>query len=51
MRREVIPDHLAVLHHEANALELGNLGERIAPNSNEITKFPRLKQHIPLLVT
>jgi hypothetical protein len=44
-------NYLAVPSHEANAFELGNVGERIAPNSNEITKFPRLKQHTPLLVT
>ncbi|MGA8442938.1 MAG: hypothetical protein WB762_13660 [Candidatus Sulfotelmatobacter sp.] len=40
MRRKVIPDDLAVLHHKSNSLELGNIGDRISSNGNKISKFP-----------
>jgi hypothetical protein len=26
MRHKVVPDHLAVFHHESNALQLANVG-------------------------
>jgi two-component system, LytTR family, response regulator len=42
MRGQVILDHLAVLHHEPNPLQFGNVGERIASNGDEISKFSRL---------
>src|SRR5712692_330578 len=42
MRRKIVPHDLAVLHHEANSLELGNVGDRISSNGDEISKFPGL---------
>ena len=36
MRPKVIPDHLSILHHEADALEFGNADDRISSNGNEI---------------
>jgi hypothetical protein len=51
MRRKIIPDHLAVLHHEPNPLQFGNVGERIARDGSEIYKFPQLNSTHPLLVT
>ena len=44
MRREVIPYHLAVLHHESNALQLGNVGDRISSNGDEIGKLSGLNR-------
>lgn len=42
MRRQFIPDHLAVLHHEANALELGYVGDRISATATRSANFPGL---------
>jgi hypothetical protein len=36
VEREVIADDLASLHHEPDALELADVGERIAGNGDEI---------------
>ena len=47
MRRKIILDHLAVLHHEPNPLQFGNVGERIASNGNEVCKSPRLNNTHP----
>jgi len=44
MRGKDILDHLAILHHEANALELGNVGDWISSNADEISKFPGLNR-------
>src|ERR1700730_2091675 len=44
MRREIIPDQLAILHHEANALEFVNVRNGISRNSDEIGEFPRLER-------
>src|SRR5947208_12647395 len=41
MRPKVIPD-LAVLHHESNSLELGNIIVLISGTGYEISKFPGL---------
>jgi hypothetical protein len=32
MRRKVIPDHLAALHHKSNSLDLGDIGDRVSSN-------------------
>src|SRR5215469_6050003 len=40
--RQVIPHDLAILHNKANALELGDVGDGIARDSDEICKFSRL---------
>jgi hypothetical protein len=37
MRHKVIPEQLAVLHHESNSLQLANAGDRIPSNGNEIS--------------
>ena len=42
MRRKVIPNHSAILHHESNVLEFGNIDDRISGNRDEIGKFPWL---------
>src|SRR5712691_2666990 len=42
MRRKVIPDHLAVLHHKSNSLDLGDIGDRVSSNGNKISKFAGL---------
>src|SRR4029077_17522901 len=39
MRRKVISNLVAALHHEANALEFGDVGDRISRNGNEIGEF------------
>lgn len=39
---KVIPDDLAVLHHESNALKFCNVRDRIFCHSNKVSKFPRL---------
>src|SRR5580700_528301 len=44
MRSEVIPDHLPILHHKSNSLQLGNIGDRISRNGDEIGKFPGLNR-------
>src|ERR1700730_4458566 len=49
MRREIIPDQLAILHHEANALEFMNVRNGISQNSDEIGEFPRLDGAHPVL--
>jgi hypothetical protein len=46
-RQKIILDHLAVLHHKSNSLKLGNVGERIASNGNEVCKSPRLNSTHP----
>jgi hypothetical protein len=45
MRRKIIPDHLAVLHHEPNPLQFVTVGERIARDDNEVCKFLRPTTH------
>lgn len=42
MQREIIPNHLAVLHHKTNALEFGYVGYGIARYRGQIGKFSRL---------
>src|SRR5882762_6030085 len=42
MRREVIPDHLAVLHHKSNSLDLGDIGDRVSSNGNKVSEFAGL---------
>ncbi len=49
MRREVVPDHSAVLHYEANVLELVNVRKRIASDGNEVCKSPRINSANPIL--
>ncbi len=44
MRRKVIPDYLAVLHHESNTIELANVSHGISGNGNEVSKFARLNR-------
>ena len=44
MQRKIIPDHLAVFHHESNALELANVGDRISSNGDKISKFTGLNR-------
>src|SRR5437660_8350544 len=44
MRRKVVPNYLPVLHYKFNALQLGNVGNRISGNGYEIGKFPRLNR-------
>jgi hypothetical protein len=39
MRREVVSDHLTILHHESNALQLGDVGDWISGHSDQISKF------------
>ncbi len=39
MRCHVIPDHLAALHHEPNALQLRNIRDRISSDGNKIGEF------------
>ena len=36
MQRKVVPDHLAVLHHEPNALQLAYVGERIGTHFDDL---------------
>ena len=43
MRRKIISDYLAVLHYEANALQLGNVSDRIPGNGDKVSEFPGLK--------
>jgi len=40
MRGKIVPDHLAILHHEPNALQFGNVAEWIAGNRHEMQNFP-----------
>ena len=42
MRDEVISNHLAVLHHEPNAFQLGDVGDRITGDRYQIGEFSRL---------
>ena len=42
--RQIIPHHLSVLHHEANALEFGDIGDRISTNGDEISELPVLNR-------
>jgi len=44
MPSKIIPYQLAILHHESNSFELGNVGDRISGNGNEISKFPGLRR-------
>src|SRR5260370_907324 len=39
-----ISHDLAVLHDEANALELSDVGDRIAGDRDQISEFPRLNR-------
>ncbi len=41
---KVISDHLAILHHETDAFQFGNVGDRISSNGYEIGKLPRLNR-------
>jgi len=43
MRRKIISDYLAVLHHEANALQFGDVSDRISGNGDKVSEFPGLK--------
>ena len=45
MRRKIISDYLAVLHYEANALQLGNVSDRIPGNGDKVSEFPGLKKN------
>jgi hypothetical protein len=47
MRRQVIPDHLAVLHHKADAFDLRNVSDRISGHGNDVGKFSRLNGTFP----
>ena len=40
VRGKIVPDYVATFHHESNPLQLGNVGDRISSNGNEISKFP-----------
>src|SRR6516164_636093 len=42
MSAKIISDYLSALHHEANALEPVNVGERVAADGDEIGVFSRL---------
>jgi hypothetical protein len=42
MRRKVIPDHLAVFHHEPHAFQFVNVRNGISRNGHEIGEFPGL---------
>ena len=44
MQRKIIPDHLAVLHHESNSLQLATIRDWISCNGNDISKFPGLNR-------
>src|ERR1700758_2430825 len=39
MRRKIVADNLAVLHHESNALDLRNVSDRISGHGNDVGKF------------
>ena len=39
-----IPNDLAVLHHELNSLELGDIGHGVAGNSYNVSKLFRLER-------
>src|SRR5579864_6957252 len=41
-RGKFILDHLAVLHHKSNSLDLGDVGDWISANGDEVGKFPGL---------
>ena len=51
MGRQVVPNYRTVLHHESNSLQLGNVGDRISSDANEISKFPRLNRADAILPT
>jgi hypothetical protein len=38
----IIPDYLAILHDEANSLQLANVGQRIPGHGHEIREFTGL---------
>jgi hypothetical protein len=40
---------LAAFHYESDALQFGNVGDRIASNGNEISKFPGLNRAYAIL--
>src|ERR1700758_5393828 len=42
VRRDIIPDHLSVLHDEPHAFELAQIGDGIAGNCDEIGEPARL---------
>ena len=42
MRSQVISDHLSVLHHKSNSLQLAYVCDRISCYGDEIGKFARL---------
>ena len=44
MRGQIIPDDLAVFHDEANALQFGDVGDRISSNGDKISKFAGLNR-------
>src|SRR5205807_9799233 len=43
-RRKLVLDYFAVLHYKSNSLQLGNVGDGISGDGDEIGKFPRLKR-------
>ena|ERR1700720_4601877 len=48
MRSKVISDQLAILHHEANTLEFGNVGDRVSGNEiGEFSGFHRARAILP----
>src|ERR1700720_3765089 len=49
MRRKVIADHLAVLHHESNPLQFRDVGDRVSTDGDEVCKFPRLNRTYAIL--
>src|SRR5579872_5399703 len=42
VRCEIVSNYLAIFHHEANALQLSNVSDRITTDGDEISEFPRL---------
>src|SRR5262245_12810564 len=43
-QRELVADHLAALHHELHARELGDVGERIAGDRNQVSELALLQR-------
>src|ERR1700694_1157480 len=42
VRWKIVADHVPVFHNKPNALEFGDIGDRISRNGDEIRKFTRL---------
>jgi len=51
VRSNIIPDHLAVLHHESNSLELTNVAVRISGHGDQVSKFSGLNSAHTVLPT